>query len=239
EGEIGEPTHVFAYWFRRDNWRRSVPDPSLEHLMNWRLYRESSGGLLEELGSHQIDIANWIFGEQPRTVVGASSIVLYHDGRTVGDNVQAILGYSKGRRLVFTSLTDNAFMGNQLWVYGTKGSMQLTVEDATFYGPIHPTTTAAYHSDVVQRGLKTGATYNYAADDEMPYRGPGRRIDARNQEDPTLTACRSFVHCVRTHTQPVADVRVGFGSAMACTVGKEAVLQGEMKKVPEWRAFAV
>jgi predicted dehydrogenase len=69
-GEIGEPMQVYAYYHRNDNWRREVPDPRLEHLMNWRLYRETSGGLFEELGSHQIDIANWIFQEQPRDVMG-------------------------------------------------------------------------------------------------------------------------------------------------------------------------
>ena len=65
-GEIGKPTHVSAYWNRNGNWRRSVPSPDpegkLEHLINWRLYRESSGGLGTELGSHHIDIANWVFG---------------------------------------------------------------------------------------------------------------------------------------------------------------------------------
>ncbi|MGH9617992.1 MAG: Gfo/Idh/MocA family protein, partial [Acidobacteriaceae bacterium] len=98
-GEIGEPTHVYTYYHRSDNWRREVPNPSLEHLMNWRLYKETSGGLFEELGSHQIDIGNWVFQEQPQDVIGATSIAVYHDGRTVGDNVQAVVGYSKGRRL--------------------------------------------------------------------------------------------------------------------------------------------
>ncbi|MHB1023937.1 MAG: Gfo/Idh/MocA family protein [Acidobacteriaceae bacterium] len=237
QGEIGEPTHIYAYWFRHDNWRRTVPTPSLEHLMNWRLYRESSGGLLEELGSHQIDVANWIFGEHPQTVLGTTSIVCYHDGRTVGDNVQAVLGYSKGRRLVFSSLTDNAIMGDQLWIYGTKGSVQLTVEDATFYGETRKTITAASHSNVVRRGIKTGASYK--VDDEMPYRGPGDRIDARNVEDPTLTACRSFIHCVRTKTQPIADVRVGFGSAMACSIGKNAVFEGTIKDIPQMKTDAL
>ena len=46
---LGEPTQIYAYWHRRDDWRREVPHPQLEHLLNWRLYRESSGGLLEEL----------------------------------------------------------------------------------------------------------------------------------------------------------------------------------------------
>jgi predicted dehydrogenase len=62
-GKIGEPTHVYAYWHRNNDWRRPVASPDLEHLINWRLYRESSGGLLAELGSHHIDIANWVFGE--------------------------------------------------------------------------------------------------------------------------------------------------------------------------------
>ena len=55
KGEIGKPTHIFAYWNRNNNWRRPVPQPDpdghLEHLINWRLYRETSGGLGTELGS--------------------------------------------------------------------------------------------------------------------------------------------------------------------------------------------
>ncbi|MDQ1454297.1 MAG: hypothetical protein QOK38_4163, partial [Acidobacteriaceae bacterium] len=55
KGKIGEPTHVYAYWHRNNNWRRPVPSPDpdgkLDHLINWRLYRESSGGLVTELGS--------------------------------------------------------------------------------------------------------------------------------------------------------------------------------------------
>jgi predicted dehydrogenase len=230
-GEIGEPTQVYAYYHRSDNWRREVPNPSLEHLMNWRLYQETSGGLFEELGSHQIDIANWVFKEQPQDVLGTTSIAVYHDGRTVGDNVQAVVGYSKGRRLFFSSITDNALAGNQIWVYGTDGSLQITGEDATFYRKKEKTITAASHSQVVQRGLKTGASYN--PDSVMPYRGPGDPVPVRNREDPTLTACKSFVECVRSKQQPFANVDVGFGSAMACSIGKRAFADGRLAKVPQ------
>jgi len=153
-GEIGRPTHVYAYWHRNGNWRRSVPTPDpgkkLEHLINWRLYRETSGGLGTELGSHHIDMANWVFGEQPASVLGTQSICTYNDGRTVGDNVQLVFNYSEGRRLVFSSITDNAKTGCELWIYGTQGSVQITIEDATFFyekskPPItpHPTTPTA------------------------------------------------------------------------------------------------
>ncbi|MHB8302343.1 MAG: Gfo/Idh/MocA family protein [Acidobacteriaceae bacterium] len=231
QGQIGEPTHVYGYWHRNDSWRRSVPDAKLEHLLNWRLYRESSGGLLEELGSHHIDIANWVFGEQPQTVVGTTSIAVYHDGRTVGDNVQAVFGYSKGRRMFFSSILDNGLMGDQLWIYGTEGSVQITLADATFYSPTKKSITAASHSDVVQRGVKTGSSYR--PNEALPYRGPGERLQMGHEEDPTLTACRSFIDCVREKRQPFANVDVGFKSGMACSVGKHAVIEGRMMDLPQ------
>ena len=233
QGQIGVPTHVYGYWHRNDSWRRTVPNPSLEHLLNWRLYKESSGGLLEELGSHHIDIANWVFGEQPQTVVGTTSVVVYHDGRTVGDNVQAVLGYSKGRRMFFSSILDNGLMADQLWIYGTEGSVQITLEDATLYAPSGKGITAASHSDVVQRGVKTGASFN--ADSAMPYRGPGERIETIGGEDSTLAACRSFIQCVRAKQQPLANVEIGFGSGMAVSIGKHAVVEGRMKDIPQLR----
>jgi predicted dehydrogenase len=230
-GQIGEPTHVYAYWHRSDDWRREVPNPKLEHLINWRLYRESSGGLLEELGSHHIDITNWVFGEAPQTAVGSESIVVHHDGRTVGDNVQAIFGYSKGRRMFFSALTDNAMMADQLWIYGAEGSVQITLEDATFYNPTRKSITAASHAEIVQKGIETGATYQ--ANWEMPYRGPGERLYMKREEDATLTACRAFIECVREKRQPIADVHVGFCSGVACAVGKRALESGQVVHLPQ------
>lgn len=231
KGEIGEPTHVYGYWHRSDNWRREVPNPSLEHLMNWRLYRESSGGLLEELGSHHIDIANWVFGERPQTILGTSSIAVYHDGRTVGDNVQAVFGYSKGRRMFFSSITDNGLMADQVWIYGTEGSLQITLADATFYKQTSKMITEASHSDVLQKGVETGASYN--ANSELPYRGPGYRLYTKRGEDATLTACGSFVACVRNKQQPFANVDAGFGSGIACSIGKQALEEGRVVKIPQ------
>jgi predicted dehydrogenase len=230
-GEIGEPLQVYAYYHRSDNWRREVPNPSLEHLMNWRLYNETSGGLFEELGSHQIDIANWVFKAQPEDVMGTTSISVYKDGRTVGDNVQAIIGYSEGRRLFFSSITDNALLGNQIWVFGTNGSLQITSQDATFYIKREKTITAASHTHVITRGLKTGASFD--PNSTMPYRGPGIAVPVRNSEEPTLTACKAFAESVRTKKQPFADVEVGYGSAMTCSIGKRAFAEGRTMKVPQ------
>lgn len=51
-GTFGKVSHVEAYWNRNGDWRRNVPSPELERLINWRLYKESSKGLMTELGCH-------------------------------------------------------------------------------------------------------------------------------------------------------------------------------------------
>jgi len=235
-GAIGTPTHIYAYWHRNGNWRRPVPQPdpdgTLEHLINWRLYRETSGGLVTELGSHHLDMANWIFGEIPISVLGTSSIVRYHDGRTVGDNTLATFNYSAGRRLFFSSITDNAKNGNELWVYGTEGSVQITIEDATFYyEKSHPTNPISPSGKtVVQNGITTGASYATAG--EMPYRGQGERLPTPTYEDSTLTAIRSFVAAIHGEHPVQADATVGYGSSIACAIAHTAVFTEEKSPIP-------
>jgi predicted dehydrogenase len=229
-GEIGDVTHVYGYWHRNNDWRRPVPDPSLERLINWRLYNEYSLGLLAELGSHHIDIANWVFGETAHAAYATGSIAVYHDGRENADNVQAVISYSKGRRFVFSSLTDNAEMGNQLWIYGTKGSLNLTLEDAEFFYEPKRAVKVSSKSGAKSQGITAGASYRPSG--EMPYRGPGKRLDIPVTEDPTTTACRAFINCIRTGEKPVADAHVGLGSALSVITGNKSLSDKRELEVP-------
>jgi predicted dehydrogenase len=226
EGEIGDVTHIMAYWNRNNNWRRPVPDPTLERLINWRLYNQWSLGLLAELGSHHMDIANWVFGSTPTSAIASGSICTYHDGRETDDNVQTILAYSGGRRFIFTSMTNNAKMGDQLWLYGSKGSLNLTLEDATFFYEPHKITKTS------STGKAVTTSPSYQPSGEMPYRGPGKPVQVTTAEDPTTAATRAFVYCVRTGTQPIADVHVGFGSALAVVQSNHARLKKQEVSVP-------
>ena len=221
KGEIGDVTHIMGYWNRNNDWRRRVPDPSLEHLINWRLYHEWSLGLIAELGSHHMDIANWVFGEYPEAALASGSICRYHDGRETDDNVQAILSYSGGRRFIFTSITDNAKMGDQLWLYGTKGSLNLTLQDATFFYEPKKIAKAPVAASGKDEGVVTSASYDPS--NEMPYRGPGKPVDVSTAEDPTTAATRAFIYCVRTGTSPIADTKVGLGSALGVIKANESL----------------
>jgi predicted dehydrogenase len=221
-GEIGRVTHVYGYWHRNYNWRRPVPDPSLERLINWRLYKEYSGGLLAELGSHQIDIANWIFGEGPTSVIGTGGITFYHDGRETFDNVQAVFTYPSGGTHVFSSIIGNHNAGYQINIYGTGGSVKLTLEDGAFY--YEPArANSAVPQELIERGVHTSATLSTSGD--MPYRGSGLPIAIPEHEagNPNFLAAASFVESVRTDTRPVADEQVGWTSAVAVALGNEAI----------------
>jgi predicted dehydrogenase len=220
-GEIGDVTHIYGYWHRNNDWRRPVPNPSLERLINWRLYNEYSLGLLSELGSHHIDIANWVFGEAPQAALATGGVAAYHDGRENDDNVQAIISYSKGRRFVFSSMTNNAMMGDQLWLYGTKGSLNLTLQDADFYYEPKRIVRVPPKTGVESRGITTGASYRPGG--EMPYRGPGKRLDVAVAEDPTATACRAFIECVRTGEKPIADAQAGLRAAIAVVTANQSL----------------
>lgn len=223
-GEIGDVTHVDAYWNRNNNWRRPVPDPSnesLERLINWRLYNKWSLGLIAELGSHHMDIANWAMNSNPIAAQASGSICCYHDGRETDDNVQVILSYPGGRRMVFTSMTNNAKMGDQLWLYGSKGSLNLTLQDATFfYEPKKVEVAKSVKTGEGHEPVVTSASYSPA--NEMPYRGPGSPVQIKEGEDPTTAATRAFVYCVRNRERPIADEHVGLGSALAVVSANQA-----------------
>ena len=104
-GVLGQITSIKCQWHRNNNWRRPVPVaksdpawPALEKRLNWRLYRARSQGLMAELGSHQMDIANWVLGTVPKRVMATGGIDYWRDGRDVNDNVFCTYEYEVPRK---------------------------------------------------------------------------------------------------------------------------------------------
>jgi predicted dehydrogenase len=143
-GLLGDVYYARLHWHRNGSWRRTVESPApgydpspwgypdLEHLINWRLYWDYSLGLLAELGSHQVAIANWFFGAVPGAVVGSGGILRYKDGREVPDHVYATFEYPNGRTAVFSSIQSNAFGGYYEAFFGTEGTLVLRGESEAY-----------------------------------------------------------------------------------------------------------
>lgn len=84
-GEIGQIVALRNFWFRNNDWRRPVPSPEFERLINWRLYRDTSCGLMTELGCHHLQNGTWILRSLPDYITGSGDIVYWKDGRDVYD----------------------------------------------------------------------------------------------------------------------------------------------------------
>jgi predicted dehydrogenase len=72
QGVLGEVYHARLAWHRNSTWRRNEEPPAdfdpgkwgypdWEHLLNWRMYKKYSEGLMAELGSHQLTATSWFF----------------------------------------------------------------------------------------------------------------------------------------------------------------------------------
>ena len=172
KGLLGKVTHVYAQWHRNPGWRmRKAPDPKRQREWNWRLFREFSGGLTAELGSHQIDVASWMFGAEPEFVVGVGGLDTHKDGRDVYDNIQLIFTYPGGRKLMYSAISTNKhlplFQGTRTefgeMIMGTEGTIEITVgtdeEPAIglwYYEPGPPTVEKA--AGVKEKPVIAGAT---------------------------------------------------------------------------------
>jgi predicted dehydrogenase len=143
KGILGNVHHIHAQWHRNMINKPSslwTMKPGGEgNIANWRLYRSMSGGLTAELTSHQVDVADWMFGSSPEFVMGLGSLDTLKDGRNVYDNIQLIYKYPNGQKMTYSSVSTNQFlpyfngtrpeMGEI--IMGTDGTVEITVGDDT------------------------------------------------------------------------------------------------------------
>lgn len=126
DGLIGDVVGMRCHWFRNADWRRPVPSPDLERWINWRLYKESSAGLMTELASHQLEVCTWVADKMPSEITGMGDIVYWKDGREVYDSVNVIYRYSNGCKISYESLISNKYNGMEDQILGKNGTMDLT-----------------------------------------------------------------------------------------------------------------
>jgi predicted dehydrogenase len=135
---LGDVHYVRTVWHRDRTWRRSEKPPSpgfdprpwgyddWDHLVNWRLFRKYSRGLMAELGSHQISIANWFLGAVPEAVYTTGAVTMGKGPREHFDHVFATFDYPGGRTATFSAIESNAYDDTYEQFMGTRGTLVLT-----------------------------------------------------------------------------------------------------------------
>ena len=101
----------------------------MHQFMNWRFYRDLSGGAISDLGAHQIDIFNWYLGTVPKSVfaTGGNS---YFRQREHFDNVMALFDYDTPQgqvRAFYQVLTTTSAGGGYYETFmGTEGTIKIS-----------------------------------------------------------------------------------------------------------------
>jgi predicted dehydrogenase len=222
EGYLGDITNIYIQWNRNGDWRRPVPEPQYERIINWRMYKEFSGGLTAELNSHQIDFVNWVFDSHPVRATGFGGIDYWKDGRETFDNVNSILEYPNGMKVNCICLTANAHEGYQFVFKGSKGTIELGVNDATFYWE-RPNAKEMGTVDGVSGSTiptaESGESLKITADEDLVVEG----------WEGTHYAVQDFYNGIVNGQELVSDVYTGARTAVSVRMTIDALRSGKQQ----------
>jgi predicted dehydrogenase len=225
-GEIGSLTQIRASWHRNNSWRRPVPAGVSDRQINWRLYRDSSAGLMTELATHQLQVGNWFFDAVPTRVMGSGGICFWKDGREVYDHVALIYEYAGGRKLIYTSLLNNARYGCEEQIQGSKGTIE--PELGRIFQEVPPKVLALQRMQKdVARGKKRavpigGATWF----PELPVTTPGESL-GWGEYDETMLQFEGFGEAVRANKPLPGLLAQAYAASVASLLGEQAMDRGE------------
>ena len=256
-GMLGRITAIQCQWHRNNNWRRPVPVPrghadfaQLDRQLNWRLYRDSSQGLMAELGAHQLDVANWFLGTPPKRVFATGGIDYWRDGREVLDNISCLYEYevtprkpARGQtpvagtntepytvRVSYSSLHNNAFAGASELILGTHGTLFLSQKKGLFYRESLPETIDWSNRADKQATVVTSGKTLKLSNDPWAHRGAPFEIDS--ESDDTRDELVSFVdHVQQGDLSTICSVRDGLLNAATILMANDSV---EKRQTVEW-----
>jgi predicted dehydrogenase len=241
-GLLGEMYYSRLVWHRDGSWRREVELPApgydptkwgypdLEHLINWRLYDQYSRGLLSELGSHQVAIANWFWDSVPEVVIGSGGIYRYKDGRQVPDHVYATFEYPGGRTALFSSIQSNDFDHYYEGFYGTEGTLILKRESEAYLFTKDEAEATGIEMVPQGAGPVGAASESRAAEAAGGAYRPGQTVQER--VNAYQLEISGFCASVRTGVPLKCGPELAMGSAKACLAAWDAIANKARVAVP-------
>ncbi|HNR31267.1 MAG TPA: Gfo/Idh/MocA family oxidoreductase [Candidatus Hydrogenedentes bacterium] len=277
EGVLGRVNHIDCQWHRNNDWRRPLPDRrlspqeakfirDLEKHLNWRLYNESSRGLMTELATHQLDIASWFLDAMPKRVYGYGGLDYWRDGREVDDHVNVIYEYeitpeSRGYYainarndqqdklrinepykvcVVYSSITANAKKGCSELIQGDEGSFELTEDGGYFFR--EPTSKVKWaSSSSAQAASQQNATVitsggTLQLSNKAQQQGDPIVVD--NTKSIDQLQFQAFAYYIRNGGAPKSNVMVGLRSTILGLAGYIAMAERrEVEIDPAWYTF--
>jgi predicted dehydrogenase len=241
-GVLNKVAQARAQWHRKDSWRRPAPTTERERAVNWRLFNESSAGLLGEVGIHQIDIVSWFLKLLPTAVSGFGSTLVWQDGREVADTVQCLFEYPGGIHLVYDATLGNSFDGAYELLMGSDSALLTRGDRAWMFKEADsPLLGWEVYARKDKFGDETGIALVANATQLLAQgKTPGQE---KETNDPTKTpfyaALEEFVTAIRQNKKPESGPLEGLQAAVVAIKANDAVKNGtKVTFQPEWFTLA-
>lgn len=227
-GCLGSVAEAHSQYNKKQSWKRMAPNSEREKELNWRLSKQTSGGLVGELGIHSLDLANWYFNALPVSVTGFGTIANWNDGRDVPDTVQCVIEYPKSVRMVFSSTLVNSFSGEYTLFQGSDSSLMLRADrgwmikeaDSALIGwEVYARKESVYDETGICMIANATKILKEGKD-------PGKDAPAAPAQNALATALESFTASVRGGSKPAAGALEGYQAAVTAIKANEAILSG-------------
>ena len=149
--------------------------------------------------------------------MGFGGIDYWKDGRETFDNVNTLLEYPDGMKVNCISLTANAHEGYQFKFKGSKGTIELKVDEGWLY----------YESlNEKELGMVDGVS---GATLQMHESKEGYPIEVERENEDwegTHYAFMDFYHSILSGKEPVSNVKTGATAAISVRMAIDALREG-------------
>ncbi|MGQ9454221.1 MAG: Gfo/Idh/MocA family protein [Armatimonadota bacterium] len=179
---------------------------------------------MAELGSHQIEIVNWMLEETPCAVTGVGGIDYWKDGREVYDNVQCIFEYPSGVKFIYQSITSNQYDSCYEQIMVDKGN--IVVQALLFK---EPRAEQLAWEDMAHKEKLQGKEAIVLDASKTPrlkeQRTEGEQLtpEQRAAKDPCLLELEHFFQCIREGLEPLSNPKTALGACVAAIKANEAM----------------
>jgi predicted dehydrogenase len=236
-GDIGPITMLRAWWHRNTDWvfyrGTGGRGTELDRQRNWRFYDEYSAGMISELGSHHFQVANWVLGTQPLSVMGSGSINHFDDGREVYDNFALVFKYPEKMHFTYDCITSNKHNGMQVQVLGNDGTLELESNMQFEEFPADPPAIQDLIEDLQEGENEAipigGATWIPNA----PIRLGGDYISPNYAMNDTLLYIEGFINFIRKGSAPEKLTTEGYHASIWTLLAEEATKTGKEVTLPD------
>ncbi len=221
---FGKITQFYVHYDGNRTWRKDIPDPKWERILNWRLYREYCGGILTELLTHQIDMVLDILGTKPLKASCQGKLMVYNDGREHHDSLMGHMELEGGVLGVASGHLSNSRWGNCWAMHGTHGTLEYMGGAFRIFWEKE-----TRHLQQVGVGhkfskVKMGQSLNVS---DAPITEPDKLVESGDNTDASSRkAVEHFIACVRDGAKPVMDFTSARLSSIAAFMLYNSSLDG-------------